>query len=236
DGVLDQWGFNCGRLKQLMNTNGLVGLELKGTDGFMSGYMDPRAYNTFNFYRDLVYVYKVTPPGTNIFTEFIKSNVAVDIGNNMASYKISFNMNNVKAAPAPVGPDVREEYNVSPWTQCYSLSAISDFKPEEVTAVYRYSVWNNPDDPEAYIDDFTSFTSFFVNSQKFPFTEEEQQFWFDWLTKHPILLEYADGFTDMNAVLNTKIIPAINAGNYYSSIIDTYGPELQTSIDRVLKK
>ncbi|HAX97000.1 MAG TPA: hypothetical protein DCY35_10845 [Prolixibacteraceae bacterium] len=236
DGILDQYGLSSGTANILMLSNGLLGMELDGENGFKCGYLDQRALNTFNFYRELSFVHKVIPSDSS--ATFQKGIIAIILTSSMPWYTLTQKMTaNLKPAPLPAGPDVKEEHNIQPWSQCYSLTPVSDFKPEEVIAVYRYSVWNNPDDNKVFMDDYNnSFFSIYAYDNRYRITsEEDKNFWFKWLNETPASLEYMPGFTDLNTFISKTIIPAVNRGEYYKSVIDANALEITAIINRQLK-
>ena len=234
DGLIDQWGFNAGRADSLLISNGLVPISMSGSGSFENAYTDPRAYRAFNFYRDLAFIYKVVAPGTSWGVYYRQNKVAIDLGSNNPSFTTSFGMRNVKVAPLPFGPDVTEPRATLPFIQCYAVPSSLAFKPEEVIAVYRYSIWNNPEDPEAYLDPALSGFPKNFPPEYYLVAPEDETFWTDWYTNRNLNVNYIQAFPDFSTIVNSKIVTAINAGELYSSIIESYKTELQSNIDKYI--
>ena len=222
DGIIDIYGT--------AQTNLINGLQLSNDCkiiAFNQGIprlqmLEPRFYHVYNFFRDLTFIYKVAAPVYNVST------VAMVFSGNPAPYIVNQKATWLRTAPTPEGPDAIAGVEMGNQLNCWSLYPISDFTPQEVIALFVYTLWNNPNDLDSYITNPREVgISAYINTYS---TYAEAEFWYDYHVNAMFDYDYFRGVDGLVAAVNS-INSQVAAGSFYGSAIE----EIKSSMEGMIR-
>ncbi|HBQ64260.1 MAG TPA: hypothetical protein DD727_04930 [Clostridiales bacterium] len=242
DGILDQYSIDAGHLIDgLLNSNGASKIAME-ENKFSIGLYNPAALQAMNFFRELVFVNRVTCPDFSWLGTGKQAMIFADssLNNNL---KNKFKLD-VGTAPLPKGPAVQEETIFAPYISFNFVYAYTDFKPEEVIAVHMFRQFNDPNDPSTYIDDFESFAgdAAVSGARRSYITDEEVDFWYKYTTNPKnLMVDYCvtqttlPGFGNVYKVINDGIFTPLKNGESPSYALERIRSSIEIELNNYLR-
>jgi hypothetical protein len=232
DGYIDQFGSSLFNLStNLLNSNAVNIVGVSGGKLETTLFEDP-GIRTLNFFRDLVYIYKVVDTSANATQQvqnFIKGTTAMyftgPAGPDAQLYpqKVDY-----KVAFIPKGPDVA---HISGWNVVLSNGGMmlfldnSEFTLKERVAVFAYTGIDYgrcyPEDPDTYIDWEDRQRVELITRRLYTEEEVEHTLYVrNHLNYQYCVYDYVSGIPGLTALLNTNVFNPIGKGESVGYVLD----------------
>lgn len=241
DGKATQWGIGGSNLLDaLCISDGftLIGMDTTAHK-FTCGLYDDRGLNVLNFLKKLTYDLKGCDGnygGHNSKITFGDTKLAMLI---CPSYYPSDYIQKgmpVASVPLPKGPDTDRYANGQDLQEWWMVSAISELTTEQLVQVALEMNANDPADPDTYYSEDGYKENFITRTYDgcvFA-TEEEAEFYFDFLLDDNVdkMLNITD--TDIKQVLVSKVFSAVQGGEEPRSVIERVKPVIEDALEKML--
>lgn len=222
----------------LSNGFSLISMDTKNNK-FDCGLYSDAGLNVLNFMRELGYTLRATDGnygGHNSQITFSDTKTAMVICPAYYAGRFVAGGMPVGAVPMPKGPDAKGYVNGLEMQEWWMVSSVSDFKTEDLIQV---ALDMNDNDP-AYEDTYFSaegkkdnFLTRVYEGNMFA-TEEESEFFFDYITSPDVetILNIAN--TDIGTTLATNIFYPICDGQDPRSVLEKVKPVITTALENML--
>lgn len=241
DGEVIQWGVGGSNLLDaLCISNGftMIGMDTKAKKFSCNLYTD-EGLNVLNFLKKITYDYKGCDGnygGHNSKITFGDSKVAMLICPSYYPGDYIQKGMPVASVPLPKGPDATGYCNGQELQEWWMVSAISEFKTEDLVQIALDMNDNDPAYPDTYFSEEglkESFVSRAYDGCVFT-TEEEAEFYYDFLRSSDVKKMLNISTADMKSTMAEKVFASISAGEEPRSVLERVKPVVEQALKDML--
>jgi len=225
-------------LDGLMASNGLS--MVSAADGKVTcNLFTDAGKNALNFLRTLTYTDKAVDGtyGSHNGIETFNNNFAAMLigpqyyGSHLVSTGIPYEM-----VPLPIGPDTDKYTNICQYCYCYSLSANSTYKTEDLLQLAFELERNDPALEDVYRSDdyegkLQAFIDEYVDQANHYIDDTQAQFVFDFVNDKETVNKIEWLTDDLKKVITEKIYSPISKGEDVRSHLTSVEPVIKTALD-----
>ncbi|HAX97125.1 MAG TPA: hypothetical protein DCY35_11510 [Prolixibacteraceae bacterium] len=243
DGVLDQWGVGDGAstlFNAILYSNNVAIVNIREGQ-FVCDLYRPEALRAMQFYQQLKFVEKVSniKSGPGVANdEFYKNTVAMNFGSVFTSMQYLQGGIPIGQAPYPTGPDSRNDTIISTNQVMWNIPLGATLDPGDIITVVLYANYNDPDDPEIYIDPYKSFQEVSMNREGLGGaalnTQDEIDFFFEYQKNLKVRYDFVQS-TKLNTIINPKVITPIRNGDPVNSTVTSAQSQIDEFLNNIYK-
>lgn len=241
DGEVTQFGIGGSNLLEaLCLSNGFSAIHMDTqSQKFTCGLYTDAGTNVLNFLRKLAYEYKGCDSqfgGHNSKITFEDGRLAMIIS--PAYYPGSFIAKgmDIYSVPLPKGPDATGNVNGLEMAEWWLASSLSDFEPEHLIQVALDMNENDPAFEDTYFSQEGKKDNFVARLYDGGSvgTEEEAEFFFDFITSPDVKSILNITTTDITATLAANVSVPISNGEDPRSVLERIQPVIDTALNDML--
>lgn len=241
DGEVTQWGVGGSNLLQalcLSNGFSMITMDTKANK-FTCGLYSDAGTNTLNFFKKLTYDFKACDGnfgGHNSKITFGDTKVAMLICPSYYPGTFVSSGMAVRSVPMPKGPDVDGYINGLEMQEWWLVSAISELKPEELIQVALDMNDNDPAYEDTYFSAEGKKDNFVIRAYDGNVftTEEEAEFFYDYVTDDKIEWIMDISTADIKAVITENVCHPISGGEEPRTVLERVKPVVDEGLKKML--